>query len=479
MKLRKEEALTFDDVLLVPKKSDIVSRSLVNTSTYFTKNVKINIPIGSLQMATVTESDMAIAMAREGGIGIIHRFMPIEEQAAEVKRVKKSIGRVIENPLTAFPELRLGDALELMESNDVTSLLITNKENKLSGILTKRDYVFEKNMDVEVKELMTKRDEIVTGSPEISLEEAKRMLVQNKIEKLPLVDSNDHIKGLIATKSIQHLEKHTNACRDKKGRLLVGAAVGVKEGFVERAQALVDANVDVIVLDIAHAHSKHGIETVKKLKSKFNVDVLAGNVATAEGAKDLIKAGADGIKVGIGNGTICTTRLVAGAGVPQFTAIQDCYKVGNKFGVPIVSEGGIAGIGNFVKALAAGANAHMFGSVFAGTTESPGPIVYRNGKRFKHYHGSTSYMNTLMRQTREEGKKVNGYLRDAHVEGVESFVPYKGPVSEILHSYVKGLKSGMSYCNANNIVEMHANAEFVRITNAGFKESGAHDVEVQ
>ena len=474
--MKIKEGLTFDDVLLVPKKSDIKSRKDVDTSSYITKNVKLNIPMISLNMATVTESEMAIAMAREGGIGIIHRFMPIKEQALEVKKVKRSIGKKIEDPITVYEDLTLRDAIEIIESNKITALLVINKENKLIGILTQRDFVFEKNLDKKINELMTKRDKLITATENISVEEAKEILEKNRIEKLPLVDSEDNIKGLITTKAILHLEKYKNSCRDSKGRLRVAAAIGVVDDYLERAEALVKENVDVLVVDIAHAHSNNAINAVKKVKENFDVDVLVGNVATEEGAKDLIKAGADGIKVGIGNGTICTTREVAGAGVPQLTALEGAIKQGRKNKVPIISDGGIAKPGNFSKAVALGCSAVMFGSIFAGTEETPGPILYRKGKQFKQYHGSTSYLANVIKKERESKDKVKEHLKDAFVEGVESLVPFKGPVSMVINQYMKGLMSGMSYCGASNIKEMWKKAEFVKITQAGKIESGSHDV---
>jgi IMP dehydrogenase len=470
--------LSFDDVLLVPKRSSIESRRNVNTSTLITKNVRINLPMISLNMASVTESKMAIAMAREGGIGIIHRFMPIEEQAAEVRKVKRSTGRIIEDPVTLYEDTTLGDAIKIIESNnEITGLLVVDKESKLVGILTQRDIIFEKNTNKLISELMTKKENLVSADPLISIEKAKRILKDSRIEKLPLVDKEGYVKGLITIKDIMHLEEYNNACRDKKGRLRVAAAIGVVEDYLERASALVREGVDVLVVDIAHGHSEMAINAIKKLKKKVRVDILAGNIASADGAKDLIKAGVDGIKVGVGNGTICTTRIVTGAGVPQFTAVSDAYNVAKKYKIPVINDGGIASSGNFCKALSAGASAVMFGSVFAGTDETPGPVVYKQGKQYKHYHGSTAYMSNVIKQERETKVAVKEFLRDVYVEGVESMVPYKGPVKEVIHSFMKGLKSGMSYCNAKNLVELRNNAEFIRITDKGLREGMPHDVE--
>jgi IMP dehydrogenase len=470
--------LSFDDVLLVPQKSSVESRRDVNTSSLITKNVRINIPMISLNMATVTESKMAIAMAREGGIGIIHRFMPISEQAVEVRKVKRSTGRIIEDPVTLYEDTTLGDAIKIIESNnEITGLLVVDKENKLGGILTQRDLIFEKDINKPIKELMTKKENLVCAKPSISIDSAKNILKENKFEKLPLVDEEGYVKGLITMRDIIHLEKYNNACRDKKGRLKVAAAIGIVDDYLERASALVKEGVDVLVVDVAHGHSDMTLKAIRNLKKKYKVDILAGNVATGAGARDLIKAGVDGIKVGIGNGTICTTRIVAGAGVPQFTAILDVYSVAKKYGVPVISDGGIASSGNFAKALAVGASAVMFGSVFAGTDETPGPVVYKQGRQYKHYHGSTSYMSNVIKQKRETKEPVKEFLRDVYVEGIESMVPYKGPVREVIYAYMKGLKSGMSYCNAKNLVGLRNNSEFIRITDKGLKESMPHDVE--
>jgi IMP dehydrogenase len=475
--MKIKEGLTYDDVLMIPQRNDVESRSLVDTSTYITKNIKLNIPMASMNMATVTESEMAIAMASAGGMGFIHRFLPISEQAAEVRKVKRTVGMIIEDPLTCSKNLRLEDAIELMEINNISSLFVVNEFEKLIGIFTHRDYSFEKDMDKLVGDLMTPEEKLITGDTDIELNDAKNLLIKHKIEKIPLVDKDGKITGLICSKSIRHLEDHKNACRDKKGRLRVGAAVGIKGDYLERAEALVKEGVDILVLDVAHAHSEMALSSLRELKKKFNVDVLAGNIATGEAAKDLIKAGADGIKVGIGNGTICTTRIVAGCGMPQLTAIFDVVKVCKKHGVPVSNEGGIAAPGNFAKAIAAGCNAAIFGSVFAGSEETPGPIVYKNGKRYKHYHGSTSYISNVMKEAREKKKIVKKFLKDAYVEGVESLVPFKGPAKNAIDAYMKGLRSGATYCGARNIQEMQKRARFVRITNAGFKESGSHDVK--
>ncbi len=471
------KGVSFDDVLLVPQRTSIRSRKDTDTSTFITKNIKLNIPMISLCMSTVTESKMAIAMALEGGMGIIHRFMTIGEQAVEVRKVKKSMNRIIEDPVTISEEATLEEAIRNMEeNNDVTGLLVVDHERKLVGILTKRDFAFERDMKKGVRELMTKKENLITANSNIDIKEASEILKKKKVEKLPLVDEENKVKGLITIKDIIDLEMHKNACRDKNGRLIVGAAIGIKGDYFERAEALVKEGVDVLVIDVAHAHSDLAIEAVKKIKENLDVDLIAGNVATAKGTEELIRAGVDGVKIGIGNGTICTTRIVAGAGVPQMTALMDAVEVGRRYNIPIISDGGIATSGNFAKALAVGASAHMFGSVFAGTEETPGPIIYKKGKQFKQYHGSTSYLANVIKKERETKTKVNDFLEDAFVEGVESLVPYKGPVREVINAFMKGLRSGMTYCGARTIPEMWTNAEFIEISAGGVRESGAHDV---
>jgi IMP dehydrogenase len=475
--MKIEEGITYDDVLMIPQKNSVESRGDVNTSTYITRNVKLNIPMASLCMATVTEADMAIAMASMGGLGLIHRFLPISEQAAEVRKVKRMVGMVIEDPLTCYSDLALGDAIELMDSNHISSLFVVDRDSKLIGIFTSRDYNFETNMNKSVEELMTPKEKLITGASDISLADAKALLMKHRIEKLPLLNGGENITGLVCSKSIRHLEENKMACRDVKGRLRVGAAIGIKGDYLERAEALVKEGVDVLVVDVAHAYSDMTINAIKELKKRFDVDILAGNVATGEAAKALVKAGADGIKVGIGNGTICTTRIVAGSGRPQLSAVLEVVKACKKSGVPVSNEGGIAAPGNFAKAIAAGCNVAIFGSVFAGSKETPGPIVYKGGKRYKHYHGSTSYMANVMKESRENKTSVKKFLKEAYVEGVESLVPYKGNVKDIIESYMKGFRSGATYCGARNIPEMQKNVKFVKITDAGSKESAPHDVK--
>lgn len=473
-----KRGLTYDDVLLVPKKSPLDSRSQAILTTKLTRNISLNMPMVSLCMATVTESDMAIAMAKEGGLGLIHRFMSIEDQTSEVKTVKRASWEVVHDPITIHEKALLKDAVEINKLHGVTGLLVVNDSNKLVGILTARDFVFERDLNLKITTLMTPREKMIVADKRISLDEAKNLLYKYKIEKLPLIDENNVVTGLITIKDLTDIVNYSNACRDEKGRLRVGAAIGIKGDYLERAIALEKEGVDVLVVDVAHCHSEIALRAIRELRKAVKVDILAGNVATAEGAEDVILAGADGVKVGIGNGTICTTRIVAGAGVPQLTAISDAVKMGRKYNVPIVNCGGITTPGNFAKAIAAGASAVMFGSVLSGTSESPGPVIYKNGKMYKQYHGSTSYLANVMNKERTSKEKVDKFLKDVFVEGVESLVPFKGPVKDVIHSFLKGLRSGMSYCGARNIEEMHRNAEFVEITGAGFKESQSHDVEL-
>src|SRR3989344_5349031 len=382
--------LTYNDVLLVPKKTYLNSRSEADTKTFFTKHIKLNIPLVSSNMATVTEHKMAIAIAREGGLGIIHQFNSIEEQVYEVKRVKRSTSFMIENPFSVSPEITIKEAAQLMKTESVTSLLVKDKLNEeLVGIFTSRDYLFEEDWSKQIQEVMTSKDKLITANYGISIEEAKKILHQHRIEKLPLLQDGK-VKGLITTKDIKRIEQWPNAARDNKGRLLVGAAIGVKD-TLERAQALINAGVDVLVLDVAHAHSDLVIQCLKELKANFEIDVMVGNIATAEAAWDLIAAGADGLKVGIGPSAVCTTRIVAGSGVPQLTALLDICSVAKSYGVPVTADGGLKHSGDICKALAAGASTIYSGSLFAGTDEAPGIIMMKDGKRYKKYQGSASY----------------------------------------------------------------------------------------
>lgn len=466
------EGLTFDDVLLLPAKSSILPRD-VDVSTDFSRSIRINIPLSSSAMDTVTEAQMAIAIAREGGIGIIHRAMTADKQALEVDKVKKSESGMIIDPITVSPQAPISEAMELMERYKISGVPVT-VEGKLVGILTNRDLRFETNFSKRVADVMTK-ERLITAPEGTDLDKAKELLHKYKIEKLPIVDKDFRLKGLITIKDIEKRRKYPNACKDSLGRLRVGAAVGVGEDAIYRAELLVKAGVDVIVIDTAHGHTRAVIDTLKRLKKMVSVDIVAGNVATAEGALDLIKAGADAIKVGIGPGSICTTRIVAGAGVPQITAIMECYKVARRYKVPIIADGGIKYSGDITKALAAGAYSVMIGSLFAGTDESPGEIVLYQGRSYKVYRGMGSL--SVMEQGARDRYMQEGVEASKLVpEGVEGRVPYKGPLSQSIVQLIGGLRSGMGYCGCKNLNELRQKARFIRITNAGLRESHVHDV---
>ncbi len=472
------EGLTFDDVLLVPKFSDITSRSQTNLETKLSRNISLNIPLVSANMDTVTESGMAVAMAREGGLGIIHRFLTIEEEANEVLKVKRSGSVMIENPYFISPKQTIKDAIRYMKEKGVSGLLVIDSELKLAGILTRRDVMFESESTQLVNDVMTK--DVVTGKPGLSLDEAKEILRKNRIEKLPLVDESNHIKGLITTKDITNIENYPFASKDKKGRPLVGAAVGVKGDFMDRTESLLEAGADVIVVDIAHGHSENAVNTIRHIKKAFpDSELIAGNVATAAGVEELIKAGVDAVKVGVGSGSICITRVVTGSGVPQLTAVLDCAKVGQKHDIPIISDGGIRTSGDVTKALAAGASSVMVGSILGGTDESPGSFISKNGKRFKIYRGMASFYASLGRKSKEIGYvSIEDDLNDYVAEGVEAMVPYKGSVADILKQLTGGVRSGLSYCGAHTIKQMQENAEFIKMSGAGFAESQPHDVSL-
>ena len=473
------EGLTFDDVLLVPKFSDIVSRSQTDLTTQLSRNISINIPIISANMDTVTESTMAVTIAREGGIGIIHRFLTIQEEVDEIHKVKRAGSVIIEIPYLINPEQTIQDAFKIMNEKQVSGLLVTDSSSKLIGILTERDVLFEPvDCSKLVKDLMTK--DVVSAKPGIDFQQAKEILKNNRIEKLPLTDENNQIKGLITSQDISNLEKYPNASKDEKGRPLVGAAVGVKGDFMQRTEALLDAGVDVIVVDIAHGHSENAINTVKNIKKAFpNCELIAGNVATAHGTEDLIKAGVDAVKVGVGSGSNCITRVITGSGVPQLTAVLDCAKIGNEHNIPIISDGGTRTSGDATKALAAGAYSVMIGGILGGTDESPGSTISKNGKRFKIYRGMASLGASLGRKSKDSGNAgLTDDLNDYVAEGVEGMVPYRGSVTDIITQITGGIRSGLSYCGAHNIQQMQKNAEFIKISRAGFAESQPHDVDV-
>jgi len=475
--LEFKEGLTFDDVLLVPKYSDITSRSQTDLSTKLSRNISINIPFVSANMDTVTESSMAMAMARAGGIGIIHRFLSIQEQANEVLKVKRSGSVIIENPYSISPEKSIQDAIDYAEDKEISGLLVVDSNSKLIGIITERDLLFA-NPNDHIHDVMTK--DVVTAKHGVTLDEAKEILHKHRIEKLPIIDDSGIIKGLITSKDITNNADYPNASKDKKGRPLVGAAVGVKGDFLERSESLLQAGVDVLVVDIAHGHSENALNTVRNIKKAFpDCELIAGNVATAQGAEDLIKAGVDAVKVGVGSGSICITRVITGSGVPKLTAVIDCAKIGKDHGIPIISDGGTRTSGDATKALAAGASSVMVGSMLGGTDESPGTVLTKNGKRFKVYRGMASLAASIGRKAKETGSiSLDDDLNDYVAEGVEAMVPYKGTVTDILKQLTGGVRSGLSYCGAHTIPQMQDNAEFIKISGAGFAESQPHDVSL-
>ena len=473
------EGVTFDDVLLVPKFSDISSRTQTDLSTKLSKNITLNIPLISANMDTVTESTMAVTMARQGGIGIIHRFLTIQEQANQVLKVKRSGSVMIENPYQISQDETISTALDIMTEKEVSGLLVVDSESKLVGILTERDVLFESLDSTKlVRELMTK--DVITSKPSINVDEAKDILKNNRIEKLPLVDDDQKIHGLYTTQDILNTENYPIASHDSKGRPLVGAAVGVKGDFLERTEALLESGTDAIVVDIAHGHSENAISTVKNIKKAFpDCELIAGNVATAQGTEDLIKAGVDAVKVGVGSGSICITRVITGSGVPQLTAVLDCAEIGKKYDIPIISDGGTRTSGDATKALAAGASSVMLGSMLGGTDESPGSTISKNGKRYKIYRGMASLAAARGRKSKETGLgDLGDDLNDYVAEGVEAFVPYKGSVTDILTQITGGIRSGLSYCGGHTIQQMQENAEFIKMSGAGFAESKPHDVDL-
>ena len=476
------DGVTFDDVLLVPKKTAVRSRKEVHTNTRFSRGMELKIPIVSAPMDTVTEHAMAITMARAGGIGVIHRFMSIEQQVEEVLKVKRSESIVIEQPYSLNGNERLRDARELMAQREVSGLLILNDEGKLEGILTSRDILFERDPNKLVRDMMTPVKDMITAPPNTTLQDAERILHEHKVEKLPLVDREGKLRGLITSRDLLNHEQYPNTSKDEKGRLMVGAAIGVKSDFMERAEALQHAGVDVLVLDIAHAHSDVALEVIQTVKKTISsTQLIAGNVATSEGTADLIRAGADAVKVGIGSGSICITRIVTGAGVPQLTAIMECMKVADEAGVPIIADGGIRNSGDITKAIAAGASTVMLGGLLAGTEESPGMTVMREGRKYKLVRGMASVAASYDRLGRESNQpelESVGALLDYVPEGVEAFVPFKGSASELINQLVGGLRSGLSYCGATEISQLRGKGEFVKMSPAGLKESYPHDVDV-
>jgi IMP dehydrogenase len=474
-----ETGLSYDDVLLIPKRSSVKSRKDVSTETRLTKKIKLNMPVVSANMDTVTESEMAITMAQLGGIGIIHRFNTTEEQVMHVQRVKRYRNAIIDKPLTIKPNYTLCQAKDVMKDNGVTGLLVTNDDNRLIGILTSRDIRFKPSEETLVSELMTSKEKLVVGNVGISIEDAKKKLMDNRIEKLPIINEDWTLAGLVTSKDIYNKTEYPNSSLDEKHRLIVGAAIGVKGDSIDRAEALVKAGVDVLVIDIAHGHSDLAINTLKEVKEKCpDVEVIAGNVATAEGTKDLIEAGADSIKIGVGPGSICTTRIVTGSGYPQMSAVMNCAKEADKHDVPIIADGGIKIPGDITKAIAAGASTVMLGNLLAGTEESPGMAFIKNGKRFKVIRGMASFGAKLGREAKEKSTKDSNDAFEFVAEGVEAVVPYRGSVKEVLAQLIGGFRSGMSYCGATKISELRGKADFVKITAAGARESNSHDVSL-
>lgn len=467
------EGLTFDDVLLIPAKSEVLPRD-VDVSTYLTKKIKLNIPLMSAGMDTVTDSRMAIAMAREGGIGIIHKNMTIEQQALEVDKVKRSEHGVITDPIFLHPEDKVQDALNLMARYRISGVPIT-VEGKLVGILTNRDLRFERDYNRLIGEVMTKEN-LVTAPVGTTLEHAKEILAQHRIEKLPIVDDEGFLKGLITIKDIEKARQYPNSAKDERGRLRVGAAVGVTADTLERAAALNKAGADVIVIDTAHGHSRGVVEMVKLMRQTFpEMQIIAGNVATAGATRDLIEAGVDAVKVGIGPGSICTTRVVAGIGVPQITAIMNCAEEADKYGVPVIADGGIKFSGDIVKALGSGAKVVMIGSLFAGTEESPGELEIYQGRSFKVYRGMGSI------GAMKEGSRDRYFQeKDQKLvpEGIEGRVPFKGSLADTVYQMIGGLRAGMGYCGTANIETLRKEGQFVRITQAGLRESHPHDITI-
>ncbi len=471
------DAYTFDDLLLVPQYSEVLPHE-VDVSTWLTMKIRLNIPIVSAAMDTVTESRLAIALAREGGIGIIHRNLSIEEQAQEVEKVKKSESGMILQPVTVKPDTTVKQALEIMERYKISGVPVVDNGDKLVGILTNRDLRFIKSTDYDkpVSLFMTSEN-LVVAQERVTLEEATEILQRHKVEKLPIVDKEGRLVGLITIKDITKRKKYPNACKDEFGRLRVGAAVGTGPDTMERVSTLVSVGVDVIAVDTAHGHSKRVIETVEKIKSHYpDLQVIAGNVATKEATLDLIKAGADAIKVGVGPGSICTTRIVAGVGVPQLTAIRWAYEVAKEYGVPIIADGGIKYSGDIVKALAMGASSVMLGNLLAGTEESPGETVYYQGRAYKVYRGMGSLGAMMSRRSADRygQEKLEKFVP----EGIEGRVPYRGRLSDVIYQLVGGLRSGMGYVGARNLEELRQKAKFVRITWAGYRESHVHDVQI-
>ena len=469
------EAITFDDVLLVPAASAVLPRE-ADTRTRLTPHITLNVPLLSAAMDTVTEAELAIALAREGGMGMLHKNMTIEQQADEVDKVKRSESGMIQKPIILSPEQTIREALDVMRKYSISGIPIV-REGRLVGILTNRDLRFQLNVDQRIEQVMTTQN-LITAPVGTTLEEAEAILQKNRIEKLPVLDKQGHLKGLITFKDIQKKKRHPNACKDGLGRLRVGAAVGVTADTLERVQALVSAGVDVVVIDTAHGHSRGVLEMIKRVRKSVAVDLIAGNVATAEGTKALIRAGADCVKVGIGPGSICTTRVVAGVGVPQITAVLECSAEARKARVPIIADGGIKQTGDIPKAIAAGADSVMIGGLFAGVDESPGESVLYEGRSYKVYRGMGSLGAMKAGSSDRYFQDVEDDLPKLVPEGIEGRVPFKGSLADTVYQMVGGLRAAMGYCGSRTIAELKENARFVKVTEAGLRESHPHDISI-
>lgn len=471
------EGITFDDVLLVPRYSEVLPRE-TDLRTKLTKDITLNIPIISAAMDTITEANMAIAIAREGGLGVIHKNLSIEEQADQIDRVKRSESGMILDPITLKSENKVGEAVELMAKFHISGIPIVDSNKRLIGIITNRDLRFNPALDLKIEEVMTK-DHLITAPLGTTLEEAEKILQEHRIEKLPVVDENFVLRGLITVKDIQKKKKHPNACKDEMGRLRVGAAIGVSSDIFERIVALKKVNVDVIFIDTAHAHSKGVIEIIRKVKAHFpELPVIAGNIATSEAAEDLIRTGVDGIKVGIGPGSICTTRVIAGIGVPQLTAIFNVAKVTSSVGIPIIADGGIKQTGDVAKAIATGAHSVMIGNLLAGHEESPGDKILYEGRAYKIYRGMGSLEAMKKGSADRYFQDVEDEISKLVPEGIEGRVPYKGKVADTIYQIVGGLRSALGYCGCRNLEELRKYGRFIRITTAGLRESHPHDVSI-
>jgi IMP dehydrogenase len=477
MKILPDVALTYDDVLLVPQFSQAESRRSISTQTMLTRKISLQVPVVSANMDVVTESEMAISMAREGGIGIIHRFLSIDEQARQIHRVKKAESFIVDDPITMTESNTVGDVKRVVDETGTGGILILDPEKKLVGIVTTRDLLFEYDPQKPVSAIMQRK--VVTGPPDATLKDAERLLHDHRVEKLPLVDAEGHVTGLVTLKDIMKITQYPRATKDARGRLAVGAAVGVREKEMRRVEALLEAGADCIVVDIAHGDSQLEVDMIKRIRARFpQAQVIGGNVATADGTRRLIDAGADAIKVGVGPGSICITRIVAGSGVPQLSAVVECAQAAAEYAVPVIADGGIRQPGDLAKAIAAGAATAMIGSMLAGTDESPGLMMTRKGHRYKASRGMASQAANIHRSMREGSDLTQEEIDEYVAEGVEAAVPYRGRAREVLTQLVGGLQSGMSYSGASTIREFQEKAIFVRMTGAGLKESGPHDVEV-